>query len=173
MDRNNNIYIKIGFGISALCVILGAFAAHLLKEFLDPADVITFETGTKYMFYHSLAISMIAMNHRKFHQNILDLSIFLFLAGMIFFTGSLYLLATRTIWGDESDLWIGAITPLGGVLFISAWCVLIFKGFIKDETNKTTSNNNKKSKGRKHSSRRLKNEVEENIDSVFNEDLAN
>ncbi len=92
---------------------------------------------------------------------------------MIFFTGSLYLLATRTIWGDESDLWIGAITPLGGVLFISAWCVLIFKGFIKDETNKTTSNNNKKSKGRKHSSRRLKTEVEENIDSVFNEDLAN
>ncbi len=171
MDRNNNIYIKIGFGISALCVILGAFAAHLLKEFLNPADVITFDTGTKYMFYHSLAISMIALNHRKFHQNILDLSIFLFLAGMIFFTGSLYLLATRTIWGDDSDLWIGAITPLGGVLFIAAWGVLIFKGFIKDENTKI--NNNKKTKSRKHRSRRLKNEVEENIDSVFNEDLAN
>lgn len=170
MDRNNNIYVKIGFGISALCVILGAFAAHLLKEFLNPADVITFETGTKYMFYHSLAMSMIALNHRKFHQSVLDLTMFLFLAGMIFFTGSLYLLATRTIWGDEGDLWIGAITPLGGVLFISAWVILILKGFVKGENSVA---NNKKSKSKKHRRRSSNKIFEENVDSVINDDEGN
>ena len=121
MDKNNNIYVKTGFGIAAFCVFMGAFTSHILKEMIEPADMITFDTGTKYMFYHAMAISIISLSHRKFHQNILDLTMFLFLGGIVFFTGSLYLLATRSIWGDESYVWLGAITPIGGVMFISAW----------------------------------------------------
>jgi uncharacterized membrane protein YgdD (TMEM256/DUF423 family) len=131
MDKNNNIYVKTGFGIAAFCVFMGAFTSHILKEMIEPADMITFDTGTKYMFYHAMAISFISLSHRKFHQNILDLTMFLFLGGIVFFTGSLYLLATRSIWGDESYVWLGAITPVGGVLFISAWVLLISKGFVK------------------------------------------
>lgn len=145
MDKNNNIYIKTGFGLAAFCVIIGAFASHMLKELLNEADLNIFDTGTKYLFYHALGIIIISLSHRKFNRNILDLVIFLFLGGMVFFTGSLYLLATRTIWGDESFVWLGAITPVGGVMFISGWLLLLVKGLKnteqqvndKDSTNKT------------------------------------
>jgi uncharacterized membrane protein YgdD (TMEM256/DUF423 family) len=138
MDKNNNIYVKTGFGIAAICVFMGAFASHILKEMIEPADIVTFDTGTKYMFYHAMAISFISLSHRKFHQNIIDLTMFLFLGGIAFFTGSLYLLATRTIWGDESYIWLGALTPIGGVLFIAAWIILISKGFVKAGDEKST-----------------------------------
>ena len=88
MDKNNNIYVKTGFGIAAICVFMGAFASHILKEMIEPADIVTFDTGTKYMFYHAMAISFISLSHRKFHQNIIDLTMFLFLGGIAFFTGS-------------------------------------------------------------------------------------
>jgi uncharacterized membrane protein YgdD (TMEM256/DUF423 family) len=100
------------------------------------------------MFYHALAISIISLSHRKFHQNILDLAVFLFLGGMLFFTGSLYLLATRNIWGDDSFIWLGAVTPIGGVLFIAAWVILIVKGF-KNDDEKSSFDGQKKPK-RKH-----------------------
>jgi len=155
MDKNNNIYTKLGFGISAICVLMGAFASHLLKEMLEPADIVTFDTGTKYMFYHAMAISFVSLSHRKFHQNILDLCMFLFLAGIVFFTGSLYLLATRTIWGNESYVWLGALTPIGGVLFISGWVMLISKGFIKNgDENNSTGITKKKHKHRKSRSKK-------------------
>lgn len=157
MDKNNNIYTKLGFGISALCVLMGAFASHLLKEMIEPADIVTFETGTKYMFYHAMSISFISLSHRKFHQNILDLSMFLFLAGIMFFTGSLYLLATRAIWGDESYTWLGALTPIGGVLFISGWVMLISKGFIKNTDEKSSTGITKKK--HKHRKSRSKNDI--------------
>lgn len=138
MDKNNNIYVKTGFGIAAFCVFMGAFASHILKEMIEPADIVIFDTGTKYMFYHAIAISFISLSHRKFHQNILDLTMLLFIGGIVFFTGSLYLLATRNVWGDESYIWLGALTPIGGVLFISAWVLLISKGFIKAGHEKST-----------------------------------
>ena len=74
MDKNNNIYVKTGFGIAAFCVFMGAFASHILKEMIEPADIVIFDTGTKYMFYHAIAISFISLSNRKFHQNILDLT---------------------------------------------------------------------------------------------------
>jgi uncharacterized membrane protein YgdD (TMEM256/DUF423 family) len=163
MDKNNNIYVKTGFGIAAFCVFMGAFASHILKEMIEPADMITFDTGTKYMFYHAMAISFISLSHRKFHQNILDLTMFLFLGGIVFFTGSLYLLATRNIWGDDSFIWLGAITPVGGVLFISAWVLLITKGFIKIGDEKSTGLIEKKK--HKHRKSRSRNSSTENTNS--------
>lgn len=133
MDKNNNIYIKTGFALAAFCVILGAFASHILKELLSDSDLNTFDTATKYLFYHALGILIVSLNHRKFNSNIVDLSVFLFLGGMVFFSGSLYLLSTRTIWGDESYVWLGAITPVGGVMFIAGWFLLMVKGLKKVE----------------------------------------
>ena len=163
MDKNNNIYVKTGFGISAICVFMGAFASHVLKEMIEPADIVTFDTGTKYMFYHAMAISFISLSHRKFHQNIIDLTMFLFLGGIVFFTGSLYLLATRTIWGDESYIWLGALTPIGGVLFIAAWVLLISKGFIKAGDEKSTGLIEKKK--HKHRKSKSRNSSTENTNS--------
>ncbi len=169
MDKNNNIYVKTGFGIAAFCVFMGAFTSHILKEMIEPADIVIYDTGTKYMFYHALAISFISLSHRKFHQNILDLTMLLFIVGIVFFTGSLYLLATRSIWGDESYIWLGALTPIGGVLFISAWVLLISKGFIKAGAEKSTGliikkkHNHRKSRSEK--SLTESNNSEETIDN--------
>ena len=137
MDKNNNIYIKTGFAIAAFCGLLGAFASHFLKDLLGESELAIFDTGTKYLFYHALAIIIVSLNSRKFNQSILDLAIFLFLGGMVFFTGSLYLLSTMAIWGDESYEWLGALTPIGGTLFISGWFMLIVKG-LKNSTDKIT-----------------------------------
>jgi uncharacterized membrane protein YgdD (TMEM256/DUF423 family) len=169
MDKSNNIYVKTGFGIAAFCVFMGAFASHLLKEIIEPADVITFDTGTKYMFYHAMAISFITLSHRKFHQNIIDLTVFLFLGGIAFFTGSLYLLATRTIWGDESYIWLGALTPIGGVLFIAAWVLLISKGFIKSGDEKSTGLIEKK----KQKHRKLRSKITSIESNISNSTIDN
>jgi hypothetical protein len=79
----------------------------------------------------------------------------LFIGGIVFFTGSLYLLATRNVWGDESYIWLGALTPIGGVLFIAAWVLLISKGFIKNGDEKSTGIIKKK----KHKHRKLRSEI--------------
>ena len=94
---------------------------------------------------------------------------FLFLGGIAFFTGSLYLLATRTIWGDESYIWLGALTPIGGVLFISAWIILISKGFIKaGEEKSTTVIEKKKHKHRKSRTRTSSSESNNSEEIIAN-----
>jgi uncharacterized membrane protein YgdD (TMEM256/DUF423 family) len=155
MDKNNNIYIKTGFAIAAFCVLLGAFASHFLKDLLGESEIAIFDTGTKYLFYHALAIIIVSLNSRKFNQSILDLSVFLFLGGMVFFTGSLYLMSTRAIWGGDSYEWLGALTPIGGVLFISGWFLLIVKG-LKNNAVKISEN---KAKRAKRKFRKTKKEV--------------
>lgn len=171
MDKNNNIYIKTGFALAAFCVLLGAFASHVLKELLSDSDLNTFDTATKYLFYHALGIIIITLNHRKFNANIIDLAVFLFLGGMVFFSGSLYLLATRTIWGDESYVWLGAITPVGGVMYIAAWFLLMFKGLKKVEfTNSETENASHKNKHRhrKHRRSSSKSTSEKSVETGLN-----
>ncbi len=164
MDKNNNIYIKTGFTIAAFCVLLGAFASHFLKDLLSDTELAIFDTGTKYLFYHALAIIIVSLNSRKFNQSVLDLSIFLFLGGMVFFTGSLYLLSTRTIWGGDDFEWLGALTPIGGVLFISGWFLLIFKG-IKNSADKIIESKAKRAK-RKFRKSKKEVSIENKIENV-------
>lgn len=167
MDKNNNIYIKTGFAIAAFCVLLGAFASHFLKDLLGESELAIFDTGTKYLFYHALAIIIISLNNRKFNQSILDLSVFLFLGGMVFFTGSLYLLSTRVIWGGDSYEWLGALTPIGGVLFISGWFLLIVKG-LKNNADKIIESKAKRAKRKFRKSKKevsINNKAENTIES--------
>lgn len=135
MDNNNNIFIKVGIALSGISVIMGSFAAHFLKEFIDPINLATFDTGTKYMFYHALAILIISLSHRKFNQNIVNITVLLFVVGIAFFSGSLYLVATREIWGDDSYKMIGAITPIGGAMFIAGWMLLLVRGLKPEDEN--------------------------------------
>jgi uncharacterized membrane protein YgdD (TMEM256/DUF423 family) len=102
---------------------------------------------------HALAIIIISLNHRKFDESKLDLALGLFLTGIIIFSGSLYLLATRSIWGDDSFRIIGAITPLGGVAFISGWLLLFFKGFAPEEDAQKIETGETKSRKHRHRSK--------------------
>lgn len=102
-----------------LSVTLGAFAAHGLKARLDESLLTTFQTGVQYHMYHSLALIGIAALSLYFPADSnLKLSGNLFLAGIVLFSGSLYLLALSGV------RWLGAITPIGGLFFLAGWAML-------------------------------------------------
>lgn len=107
-----------------IAIILGAFGAHGLKNSLDAEQLTTFETGVRYQMYHALLLLFVGLSaevSRKAKNRIYYLILF----GMLFFSGSIYLLATRTLTGINIHS-IGWITPVGGFLFIVGWfCLFI------------------------------------------------
>ena len=108
------------FGMTA--IILGAFGAHALKKVLTVDQLVTFETGVKYQMYHALFLLFLGINNHlsfKTKKTILVLTIL----GIIFFSGSIYLLATDSL-NDFNFKIIGFITPIGGLLLIMAWAIL-------------------------------------------------
>jgi len=109
----------------ALAVMLGAFGAHALKAKLDAAQLQTFETGVRYQFYHTFAILLVAMLMDRNQSSLLNYSGYSFITGIVLFSGSLYLLATKSVLGIESWGWLGPVTPLGGLAFISGWLMLL------------------------------------------------
>ncbi|MGJ8681646.1 DUF423 domain-containing protein [Paraglaciecola sp.] len=121
--------MKIVLGLAAisgmLSVILGAFAAHGLKNKLSEPLLNAFQTGVQYQMYHSLALILLVVLYRQIPQALLVYSSGFMLAGIVLFSGSLYLLALTGI------KWFGPITPIGGVCFIVGWALLavsVFKG---------------------------------------------
>lgn len=102
-----------------LSVILGAFAAHGLKNKLSETLLSTFQTGVQYQMYHSLALILLVVLYRQMPQSLLLYSAGFLVAGIILFSGSLYILALTQL------KWVGPITPLGGVCFIIGWALLI------------------------------------------------
>jgi uncharacterized membrane protein YgdD (TMEM256/DUF423 family) len=155
MKHTHRIYTKLGFFFAGLSVVLGAFGSHILRDYITETDVATFETGVRYQFMHALTIIIISLAHRKFDETKLDIILGLFILGIVIFSGSLYLLATREIWGKESFKVIGAITPIGGLAFISAWVLLLLKGFPKNDEQSLKEDSNE-SQSRKHNRHRSK-----------------
>ena len=115
-------------GVAALmgmiAIILGAFGAHALKKQLSVEQINAFETGVKYQMYHALFLLFLGLNsfvNEKAKKTILSLVIF----GVIFFSGSIYLLTTKAISGIDFKF-IGIVTPIGGALLILAWSLLFW-----------------------------------------------
>ena len=109
--------IGTGSGLALLAVILGAFAAHGLKAVLDTQQLALFETASRYQMYHALALLVVGvmLTNSQFSRSLLKLAALAFILGIILFSGSLYLLALVSV------SWLGAITPLGGIAFLSGW----------------------------------------------------
>ena len=101
-----------------LAVALGAFGAHALKARLEPGQLVVFETGVRYQMYHALALLAVAMLADRRPCGALNAAGSLFLAGVLLFSGSLYLLST------QGWRWLGPVTPLGGVCFLAGWIAL-------------------------------------------------
>ena len=110
--------------ITVMEVTLGAFGAHGLKDLLPADKLQTYNTGITYHFYHLLAICISTLVFIHSNGKFVKISIWLFLAGIIMFSGSLYLLACREVLGIVNYKWIGPITPIGGVFFILGWVFL-------------------------------------------------
>jgi uncharacterized membrane protein YgdD (TMEM256/DUF423 family) len=107
-----------------LSVTLGAFAAHYLRSILTDKDIMVFETGVRYQLYHSLALGLVAVLYKEFPNKFMQWAGILFIAGIVLFSGSLYLLTYKNANALQGWQWVGPVTPLGGVLFIAGWLYL-------------------------------------------------
>lgn len=106
-----------------LAVIFGAFGAHALKARLTADQLLSFETGVRYQMYHALALFACAWLLERGAPGAGTAGA-LMLAGVLLFSGSIYLLATRELTGLTSYRWLGPVTPLGGLCFIAGWITL-------------------------------------------------
>ena len=118
-------FIKLGALLGALAVIAGAFGAHALKEIISDKSLTIFETGVRYQYYHVVALLITGILYKEFPNNYLQWAGRLFCVGILFFSGSLYLLAFIDMSENTGLKWIGAITPLGGTCFIAGWISMI------------------------------------------------
>ncbi|MDO9377133.1 MAG: DUF423 domain-containing protein [Bacteroidota bacterium] len=120
-------FLKTGIALTALAVMLGAFGAHGLRPLLSEKELITYETAVRYQFYHSFAIIIVGIVFREFRSRFVEWAGWAFAAGLLIFSGSLYLLTTMRLLHKEGFEWLGAITPLGGILFVLGW-IFLFAG---------------------------------------------
>jgi uncharacterized membrane protein YgdD (TMEM256/DUF423 family) len=123
-------FILAGSLLAALSVAFGAFGAHALKARLDANQLQVFETGVKYQVYHALALILLGILFEKFNSQATVYAGYFFLAGILFFSGSLYLLSAKNLLGIESWKFLGPVTPIGGLCFITGW-ILLFMSVIK------------------------------------------
>ena len=106
-----------------LCVLIGAFGAHKLKVLLSDVMLNAFEKGVQYQFYHTLALLLVCILVKNFPELNLKPAAWFFIAGIVLFSGSLYLLALTSISGHAWS-WLGPITPVGGLCFIAGWFMM-------------------------------------------------
>ncbi|HEX5113073.1 MAG TPA: DUF423 domain-containing protein [Saprospiraceae bacterium] len=114
---------------AALGVIMGAFGAHALKQRISPESIEVLKTGVWYLFIHSLACLLIAgLSRLPGNMRLLKLAGIAFLLGIILFSGSLFIISTKTVTGIEIGFF-GIVTPIGGLCFIIGWISLTIWGF--------------------------------------------
>lgn len=118
--------------LGVIAVILGAFGAHALKSKIDAAELEIWAKGIEYQFYHVMALLFLSTLQDAKRKYVVY-AYWFFTLGIIFFSGSLYLLATREILQIQSLSYIGPITPIGGLLFILGWFTLIVAALKKDD----------------------------------------
>ena len=115
-----NIFLFLGALNGFIAVACGAFGAHALEGFLTPERMSTWETAVKYEMFHAGALLVVGLLKIKFQSSsLLNWAGWLFFVGIILFTGSLFVLCLTGI------TTLGAITPIGGVLFLTGWILLM------------------------------------------------
>lgn len=122
VDTSSRWLVLLGCVSAGLGVAAGAFGAHMLKDLLEPNMLAVYDTATRYQMYHAFGLVLSGLVVRVGRDSGASKAGWLFLAGTLLFCGSLYgvsLLGIR---------WLGAVTPVGGVLFIVGWVVLGWRG---------------------------------------------
>lgn len=114
------LFFSLGAVSAFVSVAAGAFGAHALRTRLDPSMLGVFETGARYQMYHALALLVVAWLASSRPATVAG---WLFVAGTVLFSGSLYVLSLSGV------RWLGAITPLGGLAFLAGWLALAWAGW--------------------------------------------
>ncbi len=117
MDKT---FLLLGAVAAFLAVALGAFGAHGLRGRLSPEMLAVYQTGVQYHLSHALALILVSAIMGRMSGWLIQTAGWCFVAGIVFFSGSLYLLAVTGV------TMLGAITPIGGLLFLAGWACLAF-----------------------------------------------
>ena len=125
MDRK---IITTAAFLGMTAIILGAFGAHALKKVLNFEQLNTFETGVKYQMYHALFLLFVGLS-QTITEKTKKIIFYFIVVGVLFFSGSIYLLATNNLTAFDFRK-IGFITPIGGLLLIVGW-IWLFIDFYK------------------------------------------
>ena len=115
-----SLFFALGSGLALVAVITGAFGAHALKTKLSPDMLQVFEVAARYQMYHALGLIAVAWASSQWSSQLIAASGWLFVAGIVIFSGSLYILSLTGV------RWLGAITPIGGAAFIIGWGCLLW-----------------------------------------------
>ncbi len=129
--------IRIGAVMAFLAIAFGAFGAHRLKDLVSAESVAVFDTGARYMIYHSIAIIIAGILYQYFSNRSVVYAGYSFVAGIVLFSGSLYLMTFFKAQGVVGISGIGIITPIGGLLFLLGWLLLLI-GTFKKSANYST-----------------------------------
>lgn len=111
----SSFFLVLGTVFAGIAVAAGAFGAHFLKHVVDPPMLAVFETAARYQMYHALGLCILAWAIGRYPDQNLKPVGWLFVTGILLFSGSLYALALSGV------RWLGALTPLGGIAFITGW----------------------------------------------------
>ncbi len=117
------LFFALGSASGFVAVAAGAFAAHGLREQLTPEMLEVFETAVRYQLVHALALLAVAWAATRWPGGAATGAGWLFLAGTVLFSGSLYALSLTGL------RWLGAITPLGGLAFLAGWASLAWAAY--------------------------------------------
>lgn len=121
----HKVFLIIGTVLAGLAIALGAFGAHGLKKIVDAETVAIYQTGVQYQMYHALALLAIGILAERRTSNFINYAGFFFIGGIVLFSGSLYLIASFKAMNKEVSSGIGVMTPIGGLLFIAGWAMLL------------------------------------------------
>jgi uncharacterized membrane protein YgdD (TMEM256/DUF423 family) len=124
------LFLIVGALLSGLSVALGAFGAHGLKKIAAPETVAIYQTGVQYQMYHAIALLIVGILSERIFSSFIHYAGFFFLGGIVLFSGSLYLIVSMQTMNKEVPTAIGILTPVGGLLFILGWALLLI-GIIK------------------------------------------
>ena len=107
--------------LGSISILIGAFGAHMIKDYLISVQKVgVFETAIKYQFYHVFFLLFLGLSYDKFDLRLIEYAFYLCVIGILFFSGSLYLLCLT---GNSV---FGMITPLGGLSLVFAWLCLFW-----------------------------------------------
>lgn len=120
MPQAAKVFLILGAVNALLAVMLGAFGAHVLRARLSAELMAVYQTGIHYHLFHALGLLVVGLLATQLPASVpLKWSGGLMLAGIVLFSGSLYVLSI------SGQRWLGAITPLGGMAFILAWALFV------------------------------------------------
>ena len=126
-------FLSLGAIFGGIGVALGAFGAHSLKKIASADVVSVFQTGVQYQMYHTLALLVVAIVFERLPNKWIKWSGYFFSFGILFFSGSLYLITALKAEESSIPAFIGTITPIGGLLFILGWLSFLIGLFKKND----------------------------------------